>query len=106
MTSKSEIRRLLPVIAKNIAAGTLFNSGFYSRTELGKIVEDAAAEIAKLDYLTTARSLETWREGDGQVLLWKLIFGEDETPYIGTPKDDSWPGDHKFWTPIHKPGAA
>ena len=50
-----------------------------------------------------ARPLEEWHEDYGNVLWWK--FPIEETPFVGSPLDEKWPGYHTHWTfiPIPQP---
>lgn len=49
-----------------------------------------------------ARAKAEWHEDDGPVLWWAWNGNSrgwaDETPWIGTPLDDDWPGWHTHWT--------
>jgi len=50
-----------------------------------------------------ARPFEEYRDDFGPVLWWK--FPVREPPYVGTPNDLGWPGDHTHWTVIEIPTA-
>jgi metal-dependent amidase/aminoacylase/carboxypeptidase family protein len=99
--SKKEVRRLMRVIAKTTRQGTLFHSGIYTKDELADVLESAISESTALDEMTVVRPLAAWGSSDGSVLWWKLPV--TETPYLGTPRDEGWPGDHTHWTPLPTP---
>jgi hypothetical protein len=48
-----------------------------------------------------AYPIEMWREDFGEVLWWK--FPIEESPYVGSPLSDNWPGYHTHWTWILLP---
>lgn len=50
---------------------------------------------------STALPLEQWSEEKGDVLWWK--FPIEEPPYVGTPLDTDWTGNHTHYTPIPVP---
>lgn len=67
-------------------------------------VEDAAKppEVFLLPrHAVVARPLADWHEDMGAKLWWKVPV--TEPPYVGTPLDVSWPGDHTHFTPIILP---
>jgi hypothetical protein len=99
--SKKEVRRLMRVIAKTTRQGTLFHSGIYTKDELADVIDAAISESAALDEMTVVRPQSAWALSDGPVLWWKLPVSEP--PYLGTPRDDGWPGDHTHWTPLPTP---
>jgi len=51
--------------------------------------------------LSDARPLDEWHEDHGAVLWW--TFPVRESPYVGSPLWNSWPGRHTHWTPIVVP---
>lgn len=48
-----------------------------------------------------SRPIEEWNEDFGDVLWWK--FPIEESPYVGSPLDEKWPGYHTHWTFIPLP---
>lgn len=51
--------------------------------------------------IRTARPLDDWHEGDGEVLWWKFPIAEP--PYLGSPLDDDFPDYVTHWTPLVVP---
>lgn len=45
-----------------------------------------------------ARPFREWHEDMGSVLWWTRPVSE--APYCGTPLDDTWPGYHRWFTPL------
>lgn len=101
MPDRTELKRLVGVVADHIAKGTLFRAGFYSPAQIADFVREAVKDMQTLDSITQVIRLEEWRESDGPVLWWRLPV--DEPPYVGTPVDSGWPGHHTHWTRIPKP---
>jgi hypothetical protein len=99
--SKKEVRRLMRVIARTTREGTLFHSGIYTKGELADVIEAAISESTTLDEMTVVRPQAAWAASHGPVLWWKLPV--TEAPYLGTPRDAGWPGDHTHWTPLPTP---
>jgi hypothetical protein len=58
--------------------------------------------IRREDMMLVACKFEDWHEDIGPVLWWK--FPIEESPYVGTPLDQNWPGYHTHWTFFEIPG--
>ena len=99
--SKKEIRRLRRVIASTFFFLAKAGGGIYTKDELADVIDGAIAESLALDEMTIVRPQAAWLGSDGPVLWWKLPV--TEPPYLGTPRDDGWPGDHTHWTPLPTP---
>ena len=48
-----------------------------------------------------ARHVDEWGEDDGNVLWWRDTT--EDTPYVGTPLDENFDDDYKWWSPIDIP---
>lgn len=101
LLSRKDVRRLMRVIAKTTREGSLFHSSVYSKEELADVIEAAISDTTALDAMTVVRPQAAWASSDGPVLWWKLPV--TEAPYLGTPRDAGWPGDHTHWTPLPTP---
>jgi hypothetical protein len=51
--------------------------------------------------IDAARHLNAYHEDFGNVLWWTRPVVE--APYVGAPRDSSWPGYHRWWTPLPAP---
>lgn len=98
----SDLHRLLRVMARNLGKGSLYQGGaHYTMEEYGSLVSQAEVRSVELQRLSRARAADTWTPGDGPVLWWTLPVSE--SPYVGTPNDQSWPGTHTHWTHLPVP---
>jgi hypothetical protein len=68
--------------------------GKITKPVLRKAIE---AYVKEAGVSPVAEPKDTWHEDDGPVTWWK--FPVEEPSWIGTPKDDDWPGYHTHWTP-------
>lgn len=49
----------------------------------------------------SARHINAYHEDFGSVVWWTRPLCE--APWIGSPLDDTWPGYHRWWTPLPDP---